>query len=100
MADEDQGLSASPKTRDQKYCDPAAICGHAGQPQAGLIASVLTNRLMLIHTNRFVCFGQVRSSTARTLKRRPDEGLVGGEDRSGLSLYITTAVRLSQHRRK
>jgi hypothetical protein len=47
----------------------AAISAHAGQPQVGLIASVLTNRLMLIHTNRFVCFGQVRSSTARTLKR-------------------------------
>ena len=63
--------SESDESGDQKYRGLAAVLAPAGQPQAGLIASVLMDSLTLLHTNRFV--GSASSHRLQATEARADE---------------------------
>jgi hypothetical protein len=59
-------------TQESETQGLAAVPARAGQPQAGLIASVLWGVLTPLHTNRFVCSARIRNSTASTSMRESE----------------------------
>ena len=80
MADEDQGLSASPKSRDQKYgwtgCDLCARWATASGSDC-----IRPNEQVDADTYQPVCMLRASSFVdCKDVEARPDEGLVGGED--------------------